>query len=315
MTSKPNRKSPEWREFEKLVARIEGALLKHGAVIQSPDRIRSLLTNRLREVDASIRAQVGSAEILITLECRKRSAKQDATWLEQLGNKKVAIGAARTIAVSTSEFSSDAMKLAAHYGIDLRIVKNITESDIEKWLFIQSVIHVYKSNELLGPPEISFEMQKGETADNFNNPESTDLNAKVFINSNDEKLSFNDLWLIAEQQPGLWDKVPRDGSVLKVNITLDVADELKVNTSAGPRQVKQIIFPMALSWQKEVIPLSESKAYVYESPISNICPTIHRVEFKTKKATKNLRLGFQTNDSSENCTITAEFLENETQKS
>ena len=116
------------------------------------------------------------------------------------------------------------------------------------------------------------------------------------------------MWLIAERQPGLWDRVPRDGSVLKANITLDVADDLKVLTSAGPRQVKQITFPIALSWKQEVIPLSKSTAYVYESPTNNISPKIHRVEFKTKEAKKNLRLGFQTDDSSEYCTITAEFL-------
>lgn len=72
----------EAREFEKLVARIEAAAAPRGAVVKSPDRIRHLTTGRLREVDASIRYKVGTVDVLITVECRKRSRKADDTWIE-----------------------------------------------------------------------------------------------------------------------------------------------------------------------------------------------------------------------------------------
>ena len=45
------------------------------------------ITNQPREVDASIRYQVGSVPILITIECRDRVAVQDSTWIEQLVQK------------------------------------------------------------------------------------------------------------------------------------------------------------------------------------------------------------------------------------
>ena len=51
----------EWRQFELLAARIERTLAPSGAVVRSPDRLRDLVTGSLREVDASIRVQVGSA--------------------------------------------------------------------------------------------------------------------------------------------------------------------------------------------------------------------------------------------------------------
>ena len=79
-------KTPEWREFERLVARIEGALRPAGARVRSPDKIPELRTGKLREVDATIRSSVGTAPILITVECRRRKVKQDTTWIEQLAS-------------------------------------------------------------------------------------------------------------------------------------------------------------------------------------------------------------------------------------
>jgi hypothetical protein len=81
MASKRN-DSPAWRQFEQLVARIEA--------------------------DARIRAGIGTATILVTLDCRKSRPKQDVTWIEQLATKKTSVGAARTIAVSASGFSNEA---------------------------------------------------------------------------------------------------------------------------------------------------------------------------------------------------------------
>src|SRR5262245_45905855 len=124
----------EWREFERLVARIERDLAPRGAVVRSPDRICDLVTGSFREVDASIRFMVGSAPILITIECRHRAAVQDDTWIEQLAAKKEKLGAARTIAVSSSGFSEPARITAQLKGIDLRNLREITDEEIVSWL-------------------------------------------------------------------------------------------------------------------------------------------------------------------------------------
>ena len=49
------RNDVEWREFEKLVSRIETDASPAGLVVKSPDRMKCKLTGRLREVDASVR--------------------------------------------------------------------------------------------------------------------------------------------------------------------------------------------------------------------------------------------------------------------
>jgi hypothetical protein len=121
---------PDWRQFEQLVARIEADAGPLGLTVTSPDRIRCRTTGRLREVDASVRTQVGTSSILITIECRKRRAKQDVTWIEQLSAKKHAIGVARTIAVSSSGFSPEAEAAARHHGIDLHRLSEVSAAEI-----------------------------------------------------------------------------------------------------------------------------------------------------------------------------------------
>lgn len=122
------------REFEKLVARIEEKLCPLGARVKSPDKIPELVSKALREVDASIRYQIGSVPILITVECRDRNSIQDVTWLEQLKSKKDSIGASQTIAVSREGFSSNAVAYAKQHGILLRQLSEITDAFILRCL-------------------------------------------------------------------------------------------------------------------------------------------------------------------------------------
>ena len=122
----------KWRWFQDLVAHIEQILEGRGAVVTSPDRLPDLVTGSLREVDASIRTKVGSTEMLVTLECRKRSRKEDVRWVEELATKKEGIGAARTIAISSTGFSEAATKLARRKGIELRCLRDVTAEDIAR---------------------------------------------------------------------------------------------------------------------------------------------------------------------------------------
>jgi hypothetical protein len=124
---------PAWRAFEQLVARIERALLPQGAIVQSPDKIVDKNTGQPREVDASIRYQLGSAPILITIECRDRISTQDVTWIEQLASKRLSVGADLTIAVSSTRFTGPAVMAAERLGIQLRLIEDITDQEIAKW--------------------------------------------------------------------------------------------------------------------------------------------------------------------------------------
>lgn len=141
------RNQSEWKEFERLVARIEEIAAPQGAVIKSPDRIRDLTTGKMREVDASIRYRVGTADILITIECRKRSRRADDTWIEQLATKRNKLGAAKTIAVSSTGFSDSALITARHHGLELRVLSEISAQDLHGWFLPTGAVHVFRKIE------------------------------------------------------------------------------------------------------------------------------------------------------------------------
>ncbi len=134
----------KWKTFEELVAAIEAEAAPRGAVVKSPDRIRDILTSQMREVDASIRFRAGTAEILITIECRRRNRKADDTWIEQLVTKKQKLGAARTIAVSATGFTKAAIASAKHHGIELRKLSEINSQDVSDWFLPRGIVHLFR---------------------------------------------------------------------------------------------------------------------------------------------------------------------------
>jgi len=121
------------KEFEELVTRIESLLTPDGAIIKSPDYIKQKISGKKREVDASIRCKVGSVPILITIECRNRNSSEDIRWIEELTSKKENIGANTTIAVTSSDFSENAVMQAKQSGIEIRTIKEISDTDILNW--------------------------------------------------------------------------------------------------------------------------------------------------------------------------------------
>jgi hypothetical protein len=127
------RTTSQWREFEKLVALLETHLAPQGAIIQSPDHIPDRVTGEPREVDISIRYQVGSVPILIVIECRKRRSIQDTMWIEQLAQRHHDIGASVTVAVSSSRFTKPAIEKAKFYKIETRLLKDVSEDAIKAW--------------------------------------------------------------------------------------------------------------------------------------------------------------------------------------
>jgi hypothetical protein len=311
------RNNSDWRDFEDLVSRIEATLVPKGAIVRSPDRLRSLLTNRLREVYASIKIKLGTTNVVVTVECRKRKASQDVTWLEQLSSKKQALGVARTIAVSSSEFSSDAVKAAKYYGIDLRVVRDITTADIETWPFPQSMIHVYKSSELLGPPEVEFKLLQGESAAAYANQggESTrskhDANAAIFFRpSVGDYLTLSDLWNMADRKLGIYDKLSWSAGPVRVDLTIEVPEDLQVHTALGLRDVHRIRLKTAICWKQETLTLAGGSIVTYSNAVDPSSPTIARLELETQEASKNnLRIGLQMEEGSNQMRFSVQLLD------
>ena len=225
--SKEARDTPEWRQFEQMVARIEADAGPLGLVVKSPDRIRSLVTGELREVDASVRCHVGSSEVLVTIECRKRTSKEDITWIEQLATKKQALSASRTIAVSSSGFSWQAETAAAHYGIDLRLLSQVTVADINPDLRLDFVLFNHKRCSLAQVGIRRF--RKGDwtvpTPDDVDFVLAPDIDPMMEIFENVDtrrRWSLNDLWHEVQQACDPFADVERGDTASRSNSMLSV---------------------------------------------------------------------------------------------
>jgi hypothetical protein len=194
---------------------IEESGAPRGAIVKSPDRIRDLTTNELREVDASIRFQAGGVEILITVECQKRSRKANDTWIEQLATKRQKLGAAKTIAVSEKGFTRAAHLTARQHGIELRTLSEIRPQDVEGWFLQDEGVHTI--------------------------PESANIRCSVRIEGCADYIEIGDAWeplffhdrvnspfpalvfwhLHEMAHPRRFAKLPRDGSVSRMEFDLD----------------------------------------------------------------------------------------------
>lgn len=294
-----------------LVARIEQTLAGSNVTVSSPDRIASRITGRKREVDASLRTRIGSAELLVTIECRKRRATQDVTWIEQLGSKKQAIGASRTIAVASTTFSKDATTMAAHYDIDLRVVSEITDAEVQSWILPQSVTHVYKSCDLLGQPEILFLPNGGDDFTTESTAaDSTGVDSSVFVGGDGKTLTLNDLWLRADDQLKIFDTVPCDDKAHVRRIAVKPSDNLCIHTKLGPRRVYEIKMTLSLRWKHERIALNDAKVVMYRAADSTETSLAQvRAEFESKEATNmNLRLAMQFEPGDTKATFSVEVL-------
>lgn len=289
------RVSRDWREFEKRIARIEAVLAPRGAVVKSPDRVQDLVLGSWREVDASIRYRLGTVPVLITIECRLHKATQDDTWIEQLASKRQKIGAAKTIAVSSSGFSEPAIKTANLYGIELRQVDELSAEEILGWLNLTSIVHRVQHSTLeafnaqlraepgdQSPPTLAPDVAQAFEADL--------VNAPVFTTRRGSRtLTVNDLWRAVQlQNPDVYEGVPDDGSKVRRNFKIELPKGLiYVETTDGPRSVETLELGFDLFIERLETPAITSEAYVYSDVAG---PIVHATEHLTSIFGRHLQI-------------------------
>ena len=267
----------DWREFERLVARIEAHLGPRGATIRSPDYIPDKITGQPRQVDASICYQVGSIPILITIECRDRVAGEDVRWIEELIAKRDSIGASATVAVSSSKFSKPALEKARALGIETRLLREISDEAIGNWAEHIEIVAVrgkfamgqlrlrFKSPPDSPPPElhpdVKAEYEKGDVEYKFiRNIADGKLISIGDLLRQAEREAGNEVFgrigrditvnlppktsakiLISSQFPSLFDDVPINGEpVTKIRAWSFEPNEATVETTTGPVEIEYL---------------------------------------------------------------------------
>jgi hypothetical protein len=142
---KQNRKgarpsSGKGRALEELVARLEAAAAGGKAEVKSPEFFTGRDSESRREVDVTVRSNVGNTPVLVMFECRDRSKTNDVRWMDEIAGKRDDIGADVAVAVAAGGgFSEGAKKAAAARRIDLRTVEDITVEDVISWCRLTSL--------------------------------------------------------------------------------------------------------------------------------------------------------------------------------
>ena len=283
----PSRKrsDEEWRGFERLIARIERDADGQDLVVTSPDWIRSKVTGRLREVDASLRARVGSSEVLITLECRRRNKVQDVTWIEQLASKRAAIGADRTIAVSASGFTADAWKMAELNGISLRKLEDVSVADINALLRLDFVLFWHKVCSVVRVGIRRFESLEWQMPDpnevDFTLPDDTDVFDPIFRNGETgANWSLNDLWHQLQEATDPFEGVEKGQEPILRTACFPYPGTVTLIAGSERCLLGDVLFTVALWIEAERISLDSARKVEYLASDEN---ALQRVEFTSRR--------------------------------
>jgi hypothetical protein len=287
---------PDWKDFEQLVARIEKDAGPLGLVVTSPDWVLCKITGRKREVDASIRSRAGTTNILITIECRKRHPKQDVTWIEQLVTKRDAIGAACTIAVSSSGFTPNAVAVANRHGIQLRRLSEVSAATINALMRLDFVVFPHKR---AAPVRVALRFARGEgwrmpdpNEVDMVLPETTDLYAPIFRNTETNTTwSLNDLWRQLQEVANPFGDIEKGQPPVIRTACFPYAGNVTVETEEGPKVLGDVLLSMALWLEIEEVWLDDARKVEYTSPERTV---LQRVEFiSQQREDKDWRISLQ----------------------
>ncbi len=113
---------PKWKRFEKLVYKLQKELAGD-ATVTLDDSVPGVDTGTQRQVDITIRRQVGQFDVFVAIECKDYKVPLDVKNVETVAGLFKDIRANKGAIVSASGFSKAALTLARHHGIDtLRLV-------------------------------------------------------------------------------------------------------------------------------------------------------------------------------------------------
>lgn len=283
------REIPDWKQFEQLVARIEEDASPLGLKVVSPDKILCRITGRKREVDASVRSHIGTVDVLITVECRKRHPKQDVTWIEQLAAKRDAIGASCTIAVSSSGFTPSAVAVAHRYGIQLRRLSEVSAAEINSLMRVDFVLFTHKRVALVRAA-LRFARTEPWDITNTKNfdmvlPESTELSSPLFRNvETNATWSLNDLWHQLQEATNPFADLEKGHEPVIRTACFPYPGNVAIETHDGPKILGDVLLSVALWLETEQVDLDTARKVEYTSPQGD---TLQRIEFVSQYPDSN----------------------------
>lgn len=135
-TKKPSHQT-DWKELEKIVARIEQDLAPDATVTHN-DKVLGK-SGRLRQLDVTVRKNIGSTPIFIVIECKHYTRVVGIEKVEQFSKKLEDVRASRGVMVSSTGFDAGGRAIASQNNILLRTHREAEETDWKKMIETVSV--------------------------------------------------------------------------------------------------------------------------------------------------------------------------------
>jgi hypothetical protein len=104
---------PKWRRFEKLVAEVQQELAPNAVVIHD-DHIKGYDSEELRQVDITVKQNIGQYEMLIAIDCKDYKVPVDVKDIEAFIGLVKDIRANKGVMVAANGFTDT----ARHRGVD-----------------------------------------------------------------------------------------------------------------------------------------------------------------------------------------------------
>lgn len=108
---------PKWKEFEDLVFKIQKELASD-AEVKKNDRIFGQDTKTYRQIDISIRCNIGQYPILIIIDCKDHLAPLDVKDVGEFSSMVHDVQANKGALISSRGFTKSAIESAKTYGIE-----------------------------------------------------------------------------------------------------------------------------------------------------------------------------------------------------
>lgn len=115
--------------FQQLIHYIYTQLIPTGAIISESAEILERESSDLREVDILIEQEIAGIKIRIAIECRDYKRANTKEWIDALIGKYSDLQIDKVIAVSSSGFTSEAIRKAKAHGIETHTLKEALDTN------------------------------------------------------------------------------------------------------------------------------------------------------------------------------------------
>lgn len=132
---------PKWKRFEHLIHQIHEQYGISNAKVTLDDHIQGHDSHTLRQVDISIRTEVGPYKILIAIECKDHATPLDVGDVGAFATLRTDVRAHKGVLVATGGFTPAAIELGRSLGIDTRTYLDTESQDWGTEVAIPVVLH------------------------------------------------------------------------------------------------------------------------------------------------------------------------------